>query len=168
MTCTGSPDVLARAKRPPPHSRPVPLEPMRPTLFGGIVGGPIAEPSWVEKRVALLAEYAREAGEPFDPKAARRQVEEEARIAGAPPARRDRDALTPTEPSGPSLDWRIERLWHRKLAAAQEAGKDARHCYGGRCFHEHQAIRVCECTCDGCVLVGELLIAAKREITGRE
>ncbi len=160
--------VAEAAKRPPPpHSRPVPLKPVRPTLFG-IVGGPIAEPSWVEKRVAALAEHARETGEPFDPEAARRQAEEEGRIAGAPRARRDRDALTPTEPSGPNLDWQIERLWHRKIAAAQEAGKDARHCYGGRCFHEHEAIRVCECNCDGCVLVGELLIAAKREITGRE
>jgi hypothetical protein len=86
-----------------------------------------------------------------------------------PPPRPERETPTPTDPMAPSLDTRIERLWLRKIAAAQEAGQEARHCHGPTCFRDMvDGIAVCECTCTGCVLVGEFLIAAKREITGRE
>jgi hypothetical protein len=134
------------------------LTPMRPTLFGGVVGGPAADPSWGERRMAELAEHAREAGEPFKPEEARQQAPREGRSAG-----------TPLPPTGePTLDARAERLWHQKITAADEAGENVVHCYGAACFHDGEAISACACDCDGCVLVGELLIAAHREITGRE
>ncbi len=77
------------------------------------------------------------------------------------------DAATAKRPA-PSLDARITRLWHHKIAEALEAGQNARHCAGARCFDDSEAISVCECDCAGCVLVGELYLAAKRELTGRE
>lgn len=94
----------------------------------------------------------------------------------APPAERAQrvreawgvdDPMTPTDPSAPSLDARIERLWHLKVAAAIEAGKDARHCHGERCFHETESVSACECHCDGCAMVTDLLIDATREVRGR-
>ena len=80
----------------------------------------------------------------------------------------DRGAFTSTDPTAHPLDVRVRRRWEELIAEAQEAGQDARHCQGATCFHEGEAIAVCECACGGCVLAGELLIAAKREITGRE
>lgn len=169
-------DAVAKATGgapvPPPHRPPVPLKSTRPTMVGAPPApprepAPEREPSWVEKRVAHLADLARQAGERFDPAAARRQAEREGQIAGAAPGRRDRDTLTPTEPSAPSLDARIERLWHHKIAAAIEAGKDARHCHGERCFHETHSVSACECHCDGCAMVTDLLTDATREVMGK-
>ncbi len=79
----------------------------------------------------------------------------------------ERFTPTPTEPSAPTLDARIERLWHQKIAAAREAGEDADHCYGSRCFHEAPSVNACECRCDGCKRVTALLHQATREITRR-
>jgi hypothetical protein len=73
------------------------------------------------------------------------------------------------DPKAPSLDARIQRRWRELVAAALDAGQDARHCQREKCFHnDREAIEVCECDCDGCARAGELYIAAKREITGRE
>jgi hypothetical protein len=81
---------------------------------------------------------------------------------------RNRDTLTPTEPGAQTIDARIERLWLQKIAAAQEAGKNARHCHGPLCMSGKHLVETCSCGCDGCELVVDLLITAQREITGRE
>ncbi len=87
---------------------------------------------------------------------------------GIAPPQAKRDTPTPTEPGASTLDARIERLWHEKLAAAQEAGKDARHCHGPLCMTGEHPVEACGCSCDACGLVLDLLVAAQREIKGRE
>jgi hypothetical protein len=66
----------------------------------------------------------------------------------------------------PGIVARVERRWHEKVAAAQEAGQNARHCHGERCIAEGEEISHCACTCAGCVLVLNLLVRAQREIIG--
>ncbi len=111
------------------------------------------EPTWAEKRATQLL------AEGYSPAEAREMAEREGHLANAPPgAARERDTLTPTQPSAPTLDRRIERLWHAKIEAALLAGKNARHCHGARCFQQGQDISACECRCDSCALVVDLLI----------
>lgn len=191
---TGAPAT----QRPPPHKPPVPIKPSRPTLLGGITGAPAVPLNtrtahridvlfW--SKLALAAKDGAQTAHCEGPRCngqiavcdclcarcdLRRALHAQATVEIVGPdtagelAEHARDTITPTEPSAPTLDARIQRLWHHKIAAALEDGKNARHCYGAPCFHNSEAITACECNCDGCVLVGELLIAAHREITGRE
>jgi hypothetical protein len=169
--------VQARKRQPPPHAPPRPIG-GRPTLLGGLAGAPLEqptsdpkrtarefaaraprEPSWNQKRAAQLRSEGMGAEE------ARRQAEEEGRAANASPgAKRDRDTLTPTDPSAPTLDARVERLWHEKIAAAQEAGQNVAHCHGERCMHRGEGIALCDCRCEGCARLLALLIAAERDV----
>lgn len=73
-----------------------------------------------------------------------------------------RETLTPTEPSMPAMDARVERRWHEKIAAAQDAGQHVQHCHGERC-----PIGACACRCDGCIRINGLLVEARREVLGR-
>ena len=57
------------------------------------------------------------------------------------------------------MDARVERRWHEKVAAAQQAGQDASHCHGERCV-----LGACECRCDGCIRINGLLVEARREV----
>jgi hypothetical protein len=66
----------------------------------------------------------------------------------------------------PGVAARVERRWHELVAAAQEAGKDARHCHGKACMTEGEEIDRCACACAGCVLVLDLLVQAEGEIIG--
>jgi hypothetical protein len=66
----------------------------------------------------------------------------------------------------PGLADRVERLWKEKVAAAQEAGKNAWHCYEASCMPDSDQIAYCGCKCDGCTLVLDLLLQAQREILG--
>jgi hypothetical protein len=70
----------------PPETAPaswtVRLSPTRPTLFGGVVGGPAADPLWVEKRAAELLADAQEKGDPCDAETASRQAQQEGRLVG--------------------------------------------------------------------------------------
>ena len=70
--------------------------------------------------------------------------------------------------AGPTITKRIERVWHEKIAAAQEAGQNARHCHGARCLEGQNGIALCDCPCDGCARILDLLTQAMRETTGRE
>jgi hypothetical protein len=118
-----------------------------------------AEPSWVAKRSAEL----RATG--LDAETARRQAEEEGRIANASPgAKRDRDRLTPTEPDVPVVDSKILHRWHEKIARAQGNGREARHCHGPLCMAAGEAVDFCRCTCSGCALITSLYVTAHREI----
>jgi hypothetical protein len=73
-----------------------------------------------------------------------------------------RETLTPTEPSMPAMDARVERRWHEKIAAAQDAGQHVQHCHGERC-----PLGACACRCDGCIRINGLLVEARREVLGR-
>jgi hypothetical protein len=64
----------------------------------------------------------------------------------------------------PGLNARIERLWHEKVAAAQEAGHNARHCYGDVCLPGGDQIAYCGCKCNACTLVLDLFLQAQREV----
>jgi hypothetical protein len=66
----------------------------------------------------------------------------------------------------PGLADRVERLWKEKVAAAQEAGHNARHCYEASCMPDSDQIAYCGCKCDACTLVLDLLLQAQREILG--
>jgi hypothetical protein len=74
-----------------------------------------------------------------------------------------RETLTPTDPHVPAMDARVERRWHEKIAAAQEAGQHVQHCHGERCV-----LGACGCRCDGCIRINGLLAEARREVLGRE
>jgi hypothetical protein len=65
-----------------------------------------------------------------------------------------------------TISQRIERRWHEKIAARHEAGQDVRHCYGVGCMEEGEGIALCECPCDGCAIVRDLLTQAMREVAG--
>lgn len=132
----------------------------RPTLLGGLLGQ--REPSWVEKRTDQLV------GQGVDAVEARHQAEEEGRLANAAPGAARPPTPTPTEPGREKIDARIERRWHQKIAAAQEAGKDARHCDGQRCLQEGRDLSACLCQCNGCRIVVALLVQAGREIRAEE
>jgi hypothetical protein len=73
-----------------------------------------------------------------------------------------RETLTPTDPSTPAMDARVERRWHEKIAAAQEAGQHVQHCHGECCV-----LGACECRCDRCIRIKGLLAEARREVLGK-
>ncbi len=158
----------------------------RPTLLGGLAEAPLERPKSDPSRTAeafrkahpssptlispgtvleRLAGLSRDELARVDAVAEARGTSREEVIAtsfamGSAPLAAN-DALTPTAPAEHTIDGRIKRLWHEKIAAAQEAGQDARHCHGARC-----AAGACECQCDGCALIHRLLIEARQEILG--
>lgn len=182
------PGVPVKQKPPaPPTStaRPPPHAPPRRTLLGGLAGASMErpkssatraaadfaartaprEPSWVDKRAAQLV--AGGAGAEARERAAR----EGSAANASPGAAGDRDTLTPTDPSARPLDARVSRRWAELVAAAHLAGDDAAHCHGAMCKMQGEGIALCECQCDACGLLLELLVQAERDVrreTGQE
>jgi hypothetical protein len=128
--------------------------------LGGLAGS--HEPSWVEKQAAVLVAGG------MDPAEARKQAEEEGRLANAAPGSARPPTPTPTEPGASKLDARIERRWAQKCAHAQNAGKNANHCHGPKCLQHGSDVSLCECGCDWCRLVVALHVQAEREIRAED
>ena len=48
--------------------------------------------------------------------------------------------------------------------AAQAQGEDASRCHGALCLTRTERTELCECPCDGCGLLLELLVRAERDV----
>jgi hypothetical protein len=125
------------------------------TLLGGLAGAPLERPVSSPTRTA-------EAFRKAHPSLPTLLSE------GAEPPPATRDTLTPTAPGVPGLDAAVERAWHSKIEASRGAGKDTRHCHGARCMRRGSGTDLCDCKCDGCSRLLDLLVDAVRDVTGRE
>lgn len=140
-------------------------------MLDGLLGAPMVRP--VSDPARAAREHAAGKGAPVvgasfqgPPVDLAAHQAERARMAVEARAAREgkRDTITPTDPSAPTLDARVERLWHEKVAAAQEAGQDARHCHGEKCMDRGEGIALCDCRCEGCGRLLALLISAERAV----